>query len=785
MRTVYAKPIDSTGTAVSLKDHSEAVAEKARALAVSLSGDEKLGNLLHAAGLLHDAGKATSHIQDYFSGKIDGDPSPYHSEIGWMWIEVQKDRLKEYLKITGAIPDDFGSAEKCADILSKAVFYHHARHIIYDSKHNAVNPADALSKNCETYVKEINRSYADEAFGMKFEDDVTFESRAVPDLISAGQNTEAPRYDGLLYFVRSVLIQADHLVSGKADPVSVFPVVGIPAKPEKWDSSRYETSVGMVNTILADDGVKNHVINAPAGFGKTTVAYLFALGSKRRTVMACPTTAIARSLYKSVTELETLFGTSVGVELVYGGKRQESTVSGASCKISVGVIDTFVGTLVKGKNMGNAIEGSDLCAYDILSANAVFDEYHELLDSNALFALFVNIMSARTWIVKDAKTVIMSATPVDLKCVIPKMIIGENTRYYPEYGAFYHPQHTVKYTMDIVDSVPESLPPDTFAIFNTVREAQRHISGKDTICHHSLFCKSDRERNERSLFSHHGAFRDSEPVSVSASPIMQASVDVSAANLYESTRWFADTVQRVGRCNRWGKNDSASVHFYFSPDPTENGSRIIGSPESEKISKRIIAGWRALVREKIGNGKSETLEWLYQLYFDFCRCNPDLRAFIKACYTEGRAHLTALVPHIYKHQSDKKEISVDGLRGSAQSCCAIYCESDGAWIGAAHIRDKKDIPFAIRDYQMRGILRNQDALRNSIQRNIKAFPGIQEYVNYKGANSRLSKKKLDTLVACFESFSKNNDYPIPVPSDMARYDHRAGVIWKPENTNGV
>ena len=773
---VYAKALNNEGTAITLKEHSEAVAKKARELALTLTGDDRIGNLLYVAGLLHDVGKATSHMQDYFTGKSSGEPSPYHSEIGWMWISTQAAQIKQYLKDNAAVPEAFCKTPSvCVDILAKSVFYHHARHVQYDDDHKEIDTVSDLTEHCSEYVQEMNSSYANEEFHMEFDNDVQFDGK-VPELKSSGATgSQSSVADGLLYLVRTILVHADHMVSGNLSDGKSFSAYPVPNMPEGWDAKRYGTSKEIALGITGSSGIKNHVINAPAGFGKTSIAYLTALMSSNRTVIACPTKFIADGLYDSLNELENLFGTRVGIELVYGGKRQKASCEDSMCKISVGTIDTFVGTFVKGKNMGNAIEGSDICAYDILSSNVVFDEYHELLDNNALFALFVNILSARTVFVKDAKTVLMSATPVNLRSVAP-VRDGENTQYYPSRNEAYPAQHDKEYTLCMVDSVPENLPDDTFAIFNTVKEAQKHMANGNTICHHAKFTKEDRARNEMNLFRHHGK-HGSVPVSVSASPIMQASVDVSADTLYESTAWFTNTVQRIGRCNRWGRDEKAAIKLYFSTDATENMTRF-------KEKSALADSWRKFVSENVHPNMTVNLDWIYkELYFKFCsENNEQIDAYTTECYKEGRQSLASLFPKASGQYKDEtsKEISVDGLRGDAKCNCALYCKEDGKWIGTNHQKDPNDIPFSIEYETVTRLLDKVEDMDKWLGQLLKTYPGsfsgIEEYVGYKSVIGKVTKKKFASLIKNFASFSKDSDYPVPVPEGMGTYDHRVGAM---------
>ena len=120
------------------------------------------------------------------------------------------------------------------------------------------------------------------------------------------------------------------------------------------------------------------------------------------------------------------------------------------------------------------------------------------------------------------------------------------------------------------------------------------------------------------------------------------------------------------------------------------------------------------------------------------------------------------------------------MRGDAKCNCALYCKEDGKWIGTNHQKDPNDIPFSIEYETVTRLLDKVEDMDKWLGQLLKTYPGsfsgIEEYVGYKSVIGNITKKKFASLIKNFASFSKDSDYPVPVPEGMGTYDHRVGAM---------
>ena len=149
---------------------------------------------------------------------------------------------------------------------------------------------------------------------------------------------------------------------------------------------------------------KTTIVKAPAGFGKTITGILWNLKSDKKLIWVCPRNIIVETLYDSIVEEVKKLNINLSIEQFITGERQrctDDTVEEFNSDIVITNIDNFLRPI--NKNLSKSV---DICTRDV-----IFDEYHEFITDSSLFSGFINILKIRNLLLKNAKTLLLSATP--------------------------------------------------------------------------------------------------------------------------------------------------------------------------------------------------------------------------------------------------------------------------------------------------------------------------------------------------------------------------------------
>jgi hypothetical protein len=146
--------------------------------------------------------------------------------------------------------------------------------------------------------------------------------------------------------------------------------------------------------------------------------------------------------------------------------------------------------------------------------------------------------------------------------------------------------------------------------------------------------------------------------------VLQASLDISFNHLMESVLSPESTLQRIGRCNRFGDYDSPSTITIFKDLPNNQ----LGEVKMRDILYRedLSNMWFDYLKEF--DGQELTLEDFYKIYNEFINKNRKklLEPFIENKFEVGLSKLSEIFPmkfFIYK-KSKVNTAGVNKLRNS-------------------------------------------------------------------------------------------------------------------------
>lgn len=729
----------------SLLDHSREVAEMAGRIASELGYDKRMVGLCHMAGLLHDIGKAVSPAQEHLARNAQGVMSlvpgcnARHSAVGAWFISSHADTFD---RIVGrAVP---GTIESASDILCRAVGWHHKPYIpledgafVYDERFDAEIKSfvDALIPGIE--------------WGRGHEDDFSFGGenfKYFKKLNTRGQDNLR------IHAVRSILIRADRLVSegGSSWEIPAIPKLDIDGLecPGAFDASRFSMQKDGIAKFAIDSGKKTVVVNAPAGFGKTLIGLLSGLYRGEKMYWVVPRNVIADEVYRSISGLLVTLGlTGYTVNMVYGGEVKKGP---ETADITVTNIDAILQPMGQHGNMGH------LC--DTLGGTMVFDEYHELVGTNPMWHAFLTLLGARMG--ANGRNILISATPVDvLSCI---NVNHDDVLYLPGKAEHYPAQHSVPYTIKIMEQMPQKVTGDTFAIGNSITRVQEIDCG---LYFHSKYTDSDRAEKVDKLIESFGKGKENGIDGVSAGPILSTSLDLSCTHLYESVCSPMDTMQRIGRCNRFGDKKGCDITFITG--------NIRGDSDyvKMKFNRELRGQWCDSLKAFVS--KQVTLDEMYRFYDKFMTGHAEqIRRWLRGLQQESLACLVdRCAPFAVLDEKPKKKGSRSSgtIRNPEPNMYYIVPSGDGrAYYGPF------SMDIATASGMKYGPVFNQVNNMAEYEKARKVAPdmvaGTTNYLSGGPRKKNWYKNNANKLARC-------SDCPFVVASRYMTYDSEKGIVF--------
>lgn len=630
--------------------HSRAVADMAKRIAETLGFDSALKQLCYVAGLLHDIGKAISPFQEklrkneHGPGKLSKNCYARHSAVSGWFIANHSEMFNNMVPCV----------HKSSDSLSRAVTWHHKPYFpieksrfVYDEQFDSEIKlfVDALVDNLDWSIS------SDDDFDFSGEDFSYFFTRNLSGKINSR-----------IHAVRSVVIRADYLVSGGVSDYSIRKIAPIDidsiACPIGFNEERFAFQRNEIAKKAMESGKKTVVINAPAGFGKTIIGLLAGLYRGEKIYWVVPRNVIVEEVYRSISDLLSRLNISetYSLNMIFGGKVQ---LGPENADITVTNIDAVLQPMGQHGDMG--------LQCDMLSGTMIFDEYHEFVGNTPMWEAFLILIATR--METNARNILVSATPLDvMSCV---KVNPDDVLYLPGKNMHYKAQHSVPYHIDIVDRMPDLVSGDSFSISNSISRVQKVQCG---IMFHSKYTDEDKNGIISQLLDSFGKGKTNVVDGVSAGPILSTSLDLSCTHLYESVCSPMDSMQRIGRCNRFGNKSGCSVTFVTGSVPGERDYVDM------KFTKEIRDRWCNTIRQEF-NKKDITLDEMYRCYDKFMEENAaQIKEWMVRLQQDSiNCLVTSCVPCVFEVPLPKKKTGKSGgtIRNPEPNMYYIVPSDDG------------------------------------------------------------------------------------------------------------
>lgn len=684
----------SKSNGLSLELHSKSVAKLADNIAKLFLSEEiykEHGEKIYISALIHDIGKCTKTFQNYIKSKINREDCEE---------EINEKKILHH-EVSWAIA--FCLFEKTGnESLLNAIYWHHSKPI-YDGESKTNDYiSNILNEISDEEIKEIYQQLI-----------ILISDKIIPFenfLGNINKNRESaeetPKYyipvvnsslNRFNVIYRSIIMTSDRISSELSieDNIRVinddeFCLSLLKNEknilqysfPSFYNKERLEIQCKIAKQCQLYNTV---VVKATAGFGKTLIGLLWSLERKQKLLWVCPRNVVVESVYNSIlSEINALgIDKQISVELFLTGSRKKCTnpeIKEFQSDIVITNIDNFLAPISKNRVGKWSVE--------IIKRDVVFDEYHEFLGDNALFGGFMEIMKLRHQMV-NCNTILLSATPSIFHTFWDSP--SKKTMVLPNDDEHYPAAHSKPYVVSFINENQVVSKNNSLIMTNSIHNAQlKKKELKTDMLVHSAFIDEDKDEIFQKLMEcYKKGSNVKEKPSVSSSPIIQSSCDISFEILNKVPCSPESDLQTIGRNNRWGEYPKAIINFFTIESEIKSENSAIESLYNRELSDL----WYDFLKKEIEeHGFVITLDELYRIYNKFNTVyKSQLQMFIKTKYEQGLISLSKIepikIPYFNKGKIKVSVTSENTLRNNGESVFVMYRRFDN--------RDEFVGPFSV------------------------------------------------------------------------------------------
>ena len=632
-----------------LKEHSIAVALYGHLLVKSLKFktniEKKINKYVIYSSLLHDIGKVSDDFQRYIKTKstnneikdmpMDAESSrpkkfigPFHNEISWAYI-------------ANFIP--FNNNKETKSIVRHSVYWHHpANWNDKEDKLRFENARVIFDKEGKTTFQKIYEftcdlfsSFSNYLSSFEFQPELKtltddIEEIQCPQFFQHKLNTVAD--NAYKQLCLNLLLESDRKVSSwTPDELMSF--------LKEWKSFKVNSNKKEKTPIL--ESLKNNLKSKeqhdlaqkmaqkplsvcgvdPAG-GKTSIALYWwhhCHNNKHPLMIALPRQHQVTGLYSSIEEdSERIYGNEkIKIEGVFNGKRQhcnwkqEKNDDLLTSDINIMVFDRFLSPYYKRSQSSEFVK--------MLRSHLVLDEFHEFKDIPKMIPPLKEILTIRSWLDSEVKTLMLSGTPEPslLELINVKDHQFKRSELSPRDGHKFQISAQERKIEDVNEFIPDCL--YSFLKVESCQEVfSQFFKNKGSIDQikliHTYFTTKDKKELLENILNEHGSKAHFiSDKSVITSKMLQSSYNISFNKaLVELSQPYTDC-QTAGRINRFENKKNSEIFFIYNEE-----SEKFFDPRKADF-KEVHQKWKqhilSFIQEQ--NGKFVSIRQLMNVYDAF------------------------------------------------------------------------------------------------------------------------------------------------------------------------
>lgn len=375
------------------------------------------------------------------------------------------------------------------------------------------------------------------------------------------------------------------------------------------------------------------VLKGAAGCGKTKIALEWALKTAaKKIIWVCPRVQICQGLYSDLTATDYLPHAKIEIHtgefktIAQNGIETETDNDTAfSGDIVITTIDQITNAILTHSHVTTLIE--------FMNSHVVFDEYHEYINMEAFNLLFAELLECKKLGGSNANTLLVSATPnhffleeflsihVD-DCI--NVTTFNNSRYQICFNEF--DENSTSDANPLYAPRPEN----SFVISNTATTAQlsfmQNEMRENALLLHSKFKKVDKQNLFEKVMQSFGQEGLKNYDVLRSAPVVQAALNITCDNMVSEITNAENTLQRLGRLDRFGLNETVNlltiaVPVAFQNTKSSNCAKFLNNLHNFNSTK----AWLAFLQQNLSNAPV-TLAEIYQIYEKFYRDESSKKA---------------------------------------------------------------------------------------------------------------------------------------------------------------